>query len=58
VLARLVDFEPLGENIRAQRLALGVLATPPQQPVEPAAGWYFDGGPRLNTPVVFMIHAR
>ena len=101
-LARLVDFDQLAENIRAQRLALGVVATPAysnrsivfhqggiprhrddplrgieyvatprlgtehilasaaipalfpavrvNQP-EPAAGWYFDGGPRLNTPI-------
>ena len=101
-LSRLVDFERLGENIRAQRLALGVVATPahsnrsivfheggiarhPDDPLrgieyvttpnlgaehilassaipalfpavrvsepERAAGWYFDGGPRLNTPI-------
>jgi NTE family protein len=101
-LSRLVDFERLGENIRAQRLALGVVATPaysnrsivfheggiarhPDDPLrgieyvatpelrpehilassaipalfpavrvtepEQAAGWYFDGGPRLNTPI-------
>jgi NTE family protein len=101
-LSRLVDFERLGENIREQRLALGVVATPahsnrsivfheggiarhrddPLRGIEyvatpelgaehilassaipalfPAvrvsepeqvAGWYFDGGPRLNTPI-------
>ena len=101
-LGRLVDFDRLGENIRAQRLALGVVATPahsnrsvvfhqggiarhPDDPLrgieyiatpnlgaehilasaaipalfpavrvtepEQAAGWYFDGGPRLNTPI-------
>jgi NTE family protein len=101
-LSRLVDFDQLGENIRAQRLALGVVATPPhgnrsvvfhqggiaRHPDDPlrgieyvatpnlgaehilasaaipalfpavrvtepeqAAGWYFDGGPRLNTPI-------
>ena len=101
-LGRLVDFDQLGENIRAQRLALGVVATPahsnrsvvfhqggiaryPDDPLrgieyvatpnlgakhilasaaipalfpavrvtepEQAAGWYFDGGPRLNTPI-------
>jgi len=101
-LARLVDFDQLGENIRKQRMALGVVATPahsnrsivfhqggiPQHrddPLrgieyvatpelgtehilassaipalfpavrvsepEPAAGWYFDGGPRLNAPI-------
>ena len=101
-LARLVDFDRLGENIREQRLALGVVATPahsnrsvvfheggiarhPDDPLrgieyvatpnlgaehilasaaipalfpavrvsepEQAAGWYFDGGPRLNTPI-------
>ncbi|MGZ6576085.1 MAG: patatin-like phospholipase family protein [Solirubrobacteraceae bacterium] len=101
-LGRLVDFEQLGENIRTQRLALGVVATPahsnrsvvfhqggiarhPDDPLrgieyvatpnlgeehilasaaipalfpavrvtepEQAAGWYFDGGPRLNTPI-------
>jgi NTE family protein len=101
-LDRLVDFHQLGENIREQRLAIGVVATPAHsnrsvvfhhggtprhredplrgieyvatpdlsaehilassaipalfpavrvtQP-EPAAGWYFDGGPRLNTPI-------
>ena len=101
-LSRLVDFDRLGENIRAQRLALGVVATPAHsnrsivfhqggiarhsddplrgieyvatpelgaehmlassaipalfpavRVAEPerAAGWYFDGGPRLNTPI-------
>jgi NTE family protein len=101
-LGRLVDFGQLGENIRAQRLALGVVATPAhsnrsvvfhqggiarhrEDPLrgieyvatpelgaehilassaipalfpavrvtkpEQAAGWYFDGGPRLNTPI-------
>src|SRR5450755_1391172 len=101
-LARLVDFDQLGENIRAQRLALGVVAAPaygnrsvvfhqggiPRHREDPlrgieyvatpnlgvdhmlassaiptlfpavrvttpeqAAGWYFDGGPRLNTPI-------
>ena len=101
-LAGLVDFHQLGENVRAQRLALGVVATPahsnrsvvfhqggvarhrddPLRGIEyvatselrlehilassaipalfpavqvtepePAAGWYFDGGPRLNTPI-------
>ena len=101
-LAKLVDFDQLGENIREQRLALGVVATPahsnrsvvfhqggiprhrddPLRGIEyvatpnlgaehilassaipalfpavrvtepePAAGWYFDGGPRLNTPI-------
>ena len=101
-LGRLVDFDRLGENIREQRLALGVVATPahsnhsvvfhqggiarhPDDPLrgieyvatpnlgaehilassaipalfpavrvtqpESAAGWYFDGGPRLNTPI-------
>jgi NTE family protein len=98
----LVDFDQLGENIREQRLALGVVATPahsnrsivfhnggiprhcedplrgieyvatPELSIEhmlassaipalfpavrvtqptQAAGWYFDGGPRLNTPI-------
>ena len=101
-LARLVDFDQLHENVREQRLALGVVATPahtnrsivfheggiprhrddPLRGIEyvatpklgpehilassaipalfpavrvnepePAAGWYFDGGPRLNTPI-------
>ena len=101
-VGRLVDFDQLGENIRAQRLALGVVATPahsnrsvvfheggiarhgddPLRGIEyiatpnlgaehilasaaipalfpavrvsepeQAAGWYFDGGPRLNTPI-------
>jgi NTE family protein len=101
-LTRLVDFHQLGENIREQRLALGVVATPayanssvvfhqggtprhrddPLRGIEyvatpnlgaehilassaipalfpavrvtdpePAAGWYYDGGPRLNTPI-------
>jgi NTE family protein len=101
-LARLVDFDQLGENIREQRLALGVVAVPAygnrsvvfhqggiprhrEDPLrgieyvttsrlelehilassaiptlfpavrvsrpEPAAGWYFDGGSRLNTPI-------
>src|SRR5450755_3647772 len=101
-LARLVDFDQLGENIRAQRLALGVVAAPAygnrsvvfhqggiprhrEDPLrgieyvatpnlgvdhmlassaiptlfpavrvtkpEPAAGWYYDGGSRLNTPI-------
>jgi NTE family protein len=101
-LGRLVDFERLSENIREQRLALGVVATPihsnksvvfhqggiPRHRDDPlrgieyvatpelgaehmlassaipalfpavrvttpkqAAGWYFDGGPRLNTPI-------
>jgi NTE family protein len=99
---KLVDFEQLSANIREQRLALGVVATPAhsnrsvvfhqggvprhrEDPLrgieyvatrklaaehmlassaipalfpavrvtvpEPAAGWYFDGGPRLNTPI-------
>ena len=99
---RLVDFDQLHENVREQRVALGVVATPahgngsvvfheggiprhPDDPLrgieyvgtpnlgpehilassaipalfpavrvsepEPAAGWYFDGGPRLNTPI-------
>jgi NTE family protein len=98
----LVDFDQLRENIREQRLALGVVATPahsnrsivfhnggiprhcedplrgieyvatPELSIEhmlassaipalfpavrvtqptQAAGWYFDGGPRLNTPI-------
>jgi NTE family protein len=101
-LARLVDFDRLGENVREQRVALGVVATPahsnrsvvfhqggiarhrddPLRGIEyvatpnlgaehilassaipalfpavrvtepeQAAGWYFDGGPRLNTPI-------
>ncbi len=101
-LARLVDFAQLGENIRARRLALGVVAAPaygnrsvvfhqggvprhredPLRGIEyvatpelepehllassaipalfpavrvsspaPAAGWYYDGGSRLNTPI-------
>jgi NTE family protein len=101
-LDKLVDFDQLGENIREQRVALGVVATPahgnrsvvfhqggiPRHPTDPlrgieyvatpalqaghilassaipalfpavrvttpeqAAGWYFDGGPRLNTPI-------
>ena len=101
-LGRLVDFDRLTENVREQRLALGVVATPahsnrsvvfhqggiarhrddplrgieyvetPQLGVEHilassaipalfpavrvtmperAAGWYYDGGPRLNTPI-------
>ena len=101
-LARLVDFDQLGENIREQRLALGVVAGPaygnrsvvfhqggiprhrddPLRGIEyvatpnlatehmlassaipalfpavrvttpePAAGWYYDGGSRLNTPI-------
>jgi NTE family protein len=101
-LGRLVDFDRLSENIRKQRVALGVVATPahsnrsvvfhqggiprhrddPLRGIEyvatpklgtehilasaaipalfpavrvsepePAAGWYFDGGPRLNTPI-------
>ncbi len=101
-LGRLVDFDQLGENIHAQRLALGVVATPAhsnrsvvfhqggiarhrEDPLrgieyvatselgaehilassaipalfpavrvtkpEQASGWYFDGGPRLNTPI-------
>ena len=101
-LGRLVDFDQLHENVREQRVALGVVATPahgngsvvfheggiprhPDDPLrgieyvgipnlgpehilassaipalfpavrvsepEPAAGWYFDGGPRLNTPI-------
>src|SRR5450755_1420125 len=99
---KLIDFDQLSENIREQRVALGVVATPAHSnrsvvfhqggvprhredplrgieyvetpelgaehmlassaipalfpavrvttPVE-AAGWYFDGGPRLNTPI-------
>src|SRR5450755_1330045 len=101
-LEKLVDFERLSENIREQRMALGVVSTPahsnrsvvfhqggiarhhddplrgieyvatPNLGVEhilassaipalfpsvrvttpeQAAGWYFDGGPRLNTPI-------
>jgi NTE family protein len=101
-LARLVDFDQLGENIHEQRLALGVVAAPAygnrsvvfhqggiprhrEDPLrgieyvatpelgpehilassaipalfpavrvtkpEPAAGWYYDGGSRLNTPI-------
>jgi NTE family protein len=101
-LAGLVDFDQLGQNMREQRLTLGVVATlahsnrsivfhqggtprhredplrgieyvatpalgaehilassaiPALFPAvrvtepEPAAGWYFDGGPRLNTPI-------
>ena len=101
-LARLVDFDQLGENIREQRLALGVVAAPAygnrsvvfhqggiprhrEDPLrgieyvatpelgpehilassaipalfpavrvttpEPATGWYYDGGSRLNTPI-------
>ncbi|MGB0095445.1 MAG: patatin-like phospholipase family protein, partial [Solirubrobacteraceae bacterium] len=101
-LGRLVDFDQLTENVREQRVALGVVATPahsnrsvvfhqggiarhredPLRGIEyvetsrlgaehilassaipalfpavrvseptPAAGWYFDGGPRLNTPI-------
>jgi NTE family protein len=101
-LDKLVDFDRLGENIREQGVALGVVATPahsnrsvvfhqggiprhrgdplrgveyvatpelqPQHILassaipalfpavgvtepEHAAGWYFDGGPRLNTPI-------
>ena len=101
-LARLLDFDRLGENIREQRLALGVVAAPAygsrsvvfhqggiprhrEDPLrgieyvatpnlgvehmlassaipalfpavrvsepEPAAGWYYDGGSRLNTPI-------
>lgn len=101
-LGRIVDFDQLGENIRAQRVALGVVATPahsnrsvvfhhggiPRHHDDPlrgieyvatpalaaehilasaaipalfpavrvrtphqATGWYFDGGPRLNTPI-------
>ena len=101
-LEKLVDFDQLGENIREQRLALGVVAAPaygnrsvvfhqggmprhredrlrgieyvatPRLELEhilassaiptlfpavrvttpePAAGWYYDGGSRLNTPI-------
>ena len=100
-LARLVDFDWLGENTRDERLALGVVATPaysnrsvvfhqggsPRHDEDPlrgieyvatrlcaehllassaipalfpavrvttperSAGWYFDGAPRLNTPI-------
>ena len=101
-LARLVDFDGLGENTRDERLAFGVVATPAysnrsvvfhqggtarhhEDPLrgieyvatpklcaehmlassaipalfpavrvttpERAAGWYFGGGPRLNTPI-------
>jgi NTE family protein len=101
-VSRLVDFDRLGANIREQRVALGVVATPaysnrsvvfhqggiarhqydPLRGIEyvataqlgaehmlassaipalfpavrvttpeDAAGWYFDGGPRLNTPI-------
>ncbi len=101
-LGRIVDFDQLDENIREQRVALGVVATPahsnrsvvfhhggiPRYHDDPlrgieyvatptlcaehilassaipalfpavrvrtpkqAAGWYFDGGPRLNTPI-------
>jgi NTE family protein len=101
-LGRLVDFDRLTENVREQRLALGVVATPahsnrsvvfhqggiarhrddplrgieyveaPRLGIEhilassaipalfpavrvttpeQAAGWYYDGGPRLNTPI-------
>ena len=101
-LARLMDFDQLGENTREQRLALGVVAAPAygnrsvvfhqggiprhrEDPLrgieyvatpnlgvehmlassaipalfpavrvtkpEPAAGWYYDGGSRLNTPI-------
>jgi NTE family protein len=101
-VAKLVDFDRLSENIREQRVALGVVATPahsnrsvvfhqggiPRHRDDPlreieyvatpelgaehllassaipalfpavrvttpedAAGWYFDGGPRLNTPI-------
>jgi NTE family protein len=99
---KLIDFDQLSENIREQRVALGVVATPahsnrsvvfhqggvPRHREDPlrgieyvetpelgaehmlassaipalfpavrvtqpgqAAGWYFDGGPRLNTPI-------
>jgi len=101
-LSRIVDFDQLAENIRDQRLALGVVAAPaygnrsvvfhqggtprhredwlrgieyvptpelgPEHILassaipalfpavrittpEPAAGWYYDGGSRLNTPI-------
>jgi NTE family protein len=101
-LSRLVDFDQLGENVREQRIALGVVAAPAygsrsvvfhqggiprhrEDPLrgieyvattelgpehilassaipalfpavrittpEPAAGWYYDGGSRLNTPI-------
>ena len=101
-LAKLVDFDQLDQNIREQRLALGVVAAPAygsqsvvfhqggtprhrEDPLrgieyvatpelgtehilassaipalfpavrvtkpEPAAGWYYDGGSRLNTPI-------
>ena len=101
-LSKLVDFGQLSENIREQRLALGVVAAPAygsrsvvfhqggvprhrEDPLrgieyvatpqlgtehmlassaipalfpavrvstpEPAAGWYYDGGSRLNTPI-------
>jgi NTE family protein len=101
-LARLVDFDQLGENIREHQVALGVVAAPAygnrsvvfhqggvprrrEDPLrgieyvatpnlgiehmlassaipalfpavhvtnpEPAAGWYYDGGSRLNTPI-------
>ena len=101
-LSRMVDFDQLDENIREQRVALGVVATPAHgnrsivfhqggiarhrddslrgieyvatpklgtehmlassaipalfpavrvSEPEQAAGWYFDGGPRLNTPI-------
>ncbi|MGA2927836.1 MAG: patatin-like phospholipase family protein, partial [Solirubrobacteraceae bacterium] len=101
-LDKLVDFDQLSENIRAQQLAVGIVATPAhgnrsvvfhqggtprhrEDPLrgieyvatpklaaehilassaipalfpavrvtepEPAAGWYYDGAPRLNTPI-------
>ncbi len=101
-LGRIVDFVQLGENVREQGIAVGVVATPahsnrsvvfhqggvPRHHDDPlrgieyvatsalaaehvlasaaipalfpavrvrapeqAAGWYFDGGPRLNTPI-------
>jgi NTE family protein len=101
-VSKLVDFNRLSQNIREQRVALGVVATPaysnrsvvfhqggiarhqydPLRGIEyiatprlgaehmlassaipalfpavrvttpeDAAGWYFDGGPRLNTPI-------